>query len=570
MKTKHSRLPLIIAAITFITLTTNLYSQVTVGSDIAPTRAALLDLKMQQSATIPSVLDDANITSTTGGLLLPRVKLQSLNNLEPFIPANDQDWISNTDNIKERLAGLMVYNLTSSGDAIYPAVYTWDGAKWTTSQINEVVALTVASQPQAFTFYELGTETVQSLSFSVNGGKGDLTYQWYQITGTNVHIRVKTPIGTAPAITNPSSATESSFTPSGVKKGDTNIAGNCGFYRFYCEVTDEANQKLTSDIAEVAVGCGAKNNAGEWLSFMCFNLGAENKISINTQKNRELIFINDSSNNRHYHVDGEDALYGDLFQWGRIADGHQKRPTTALETDTVWYSSSITISSGNKCSSTTAQRPLDQVQYGERWYGKFIVSPESPFNWTPAAENVANQLWRTSSAAIYEDPCSRYNPSDGALLNSWHHGTNNSTTGSDGACTFPDAGWRLPNQSEWGELYKGGILAGTSDVATANTWSFVAPSRTTIHNTPTQYQYNRAGGFQVMPDGITPTLFLPTNGFRNYTNGLLYYPGTNGFYWSNSITGTNAYILTFYNGYVNPNSSRNRAYGFGIRCIKNT
>jgi hypothetical protein len=104
MKTKHSRLPqTIIAAITLLamSLTTNtLYSQVTIGSDIAPTRAALLDLKMRQEATVTGSFTDDNITSTTGGILLPRVKLINPNTLEPFIATSDNDW---TDAAKKKI-----------------------------------------------------------------------------------------------------------------------------------------------------------------------------------------------------------------------------------------------------------------------------------------------------------------------------------------------------------------------------------------------------------------------------------------------------------------------------------
>ncbi|GHT14874.1 hypothetical protein FACS189426_21850 [Bacteroidia bacterium] len=63
--------------------------------------------------------------------------------------------------------------------------------------------------------------------------------------------------------------------------------------------------------------------------------------------------------------------------------------------------------------------------------------------------------------------------------------------------------------------------------------------------------------------------FLPAGGNRNNGNGLLYNQGSNGNYWSVSISGTNAYNLNFNSGSVNPANSNNRANGFALRCIKN-
>jgi hypothetical protein len=62
-----------------------LHAQVTIGSEYVPTRAALLELKDRQTGTVTSVSDPDNATSTSGGLLLPRVELVTVNDLRPFI-----------------------------------------------------------------------------------------------------------------------------------------------------------------------------------------------------------------------------------------------------------------------------------------------------------------------------------------------------------------------------------------------------------------------------------------------------------------------------------------------------
>lgn len=94
----------------------SVYGQVTIGADIAPAKAALLEIKSQAAD------GTTNVTSTTGGLGLPRVSLQSLTTLQPFIA-------SATDTEKTQHAGLMVYNLNETAP-FAKGVYVWDGSKW--------------------------------------------------------------------------------------------------------------------------------------------------------------------------------------------------------------------------------------------------------------------------------------------------------------------------------------------------------------------------------------------------------------------------------------------------------
>ena len=56
-------------------------------------------------------------------------------------------------------------------------------------------------------------------------------------------------------------------------------------------------------------------------------------------------------------------------------------------------------------------------------------------------------------------------------------------------------------------------------------------------------------------------------GYRNHNNGSLNNVGSNGNYWSSSVSGTNARNLNFNSSNANMNSN-NRANGFSVRCIK--
>jgi uncharacterized protein (TIGR02145 family) len=557
MESKTTKTKLFVLLLGLYSLT--MQAQVTIGSDIAPARATLLELKARQEAgTVSSVSDDKNITSGLGdgGFLLPRVKLVNISTLEPFIPATDADFTANTNSLKEKLAGLMVYNITNNGagTTLYPAVYTWNGAVWITSQANEAVS-SIVNQPAKFTFYEQGNETVVSLNFTVDG-LGTWTYQWYQVIGNNVHVRIGIPIGQAGTVSG-TGATTASFTPAGVIKGTTHNANNTGFYKFYCIAESSLGARLESDIAEVAVGCGAKNNAGEWISFMCFNLGAgATELTIAAQKNHSMTFSpGNGTDGRHYYIAGEENLYGDLYQWGRIGDGHQKRGATqgfvagqnTAGTNQAAYGSGPTYEDGNLIMTQTY--PWRQVDRNDvTHYGKFITAASSAqdYNWAyNLLASQIDQLWRTGRFAA-NDPCAKIKD-DGLTYETWYP----ETDGTSGANTS----WRTPSQDEWGNLYKGGTISGSSATATANTWTWNSAN---------------GRGYEIKPDGLTTTLFLPASGYRSLGNGALYYQGSYGYYWSINAIATNAYDLYFHSSNVFPANSSNRANGFALRCIKNS
>lgn len=93
-------------------------AQVTIGTDRAPAKAALLQIKDQEPGS-------SNQTSTTGGFVLPRVVLEDLTTLEPFLEPTDADYSSQ----KALNVGLLVYNVNATG-GFAPGLYFWDGEAW--------------------------------------------------------------------------------------------------------------------------------------------------------------------------------------------------------------------------------------------------------------------------------------------------------------------------------------------------------------------------------------------------------------------------------------------------------
>lgn len=62
-------------------------------------------------------------------------------------------------------------------------------------------------------------------------------------------------------------------------------------------------------------------------------------------------------------------------------------------------------------------------------------------------------------------------------------------------------------------------------------------------------------------------VLLPVAGNRNNSNGSLNNVGTNGNYWSSTVSSTNSRNLNFNSGNANMNSN-NRANGNSVRCLK--
>lgn len=112
----YTLIPLLLASLFF--QVEAVVAQVTIGSGEKPAKGSVLDVKSQP-------VDAENITSTTGGIVMPRLQLQNINNMEPIIPVNDPD----LDELKALNTGLIVYNLTSNA-SFKEGLYVWNGTQW--------------------------------------------------------------------------------------------------------------------------------------------------------------------------------------------------------------------------------------------------------------------------------------------------------------------------------------------------------------------------------------------------------------------------------------------------------
>ena len=69
--------------------------------------------------------------------------------------------------------------------------------------------------------------------------------------------------------------------------------------------------------------------------------------------------------------------------------------------------------------------------------------------------------------------------------------------------------------------------------------------------------------------GSSGPIWYPASGYRSSSGGGLINVGSNGYYWSVSPNGKNAFNLDFYyDGYVYPAGNYFRAYGQSVRCLQ--
>jgi uncharacterized protein (TIGR02145 family) len=105
-------------------------------------------------------------------------------------------------------------------------------------------------------------------------------------------------------------------------------------------------------------------------------------------------------------------------------------------------------------------------------------------------------------------------------------------------------GYKVPSQAQWGGTFRGGTTSGAPGTATQNTWTWTG------------------NGYMV-----GSLLYIPAAGYRYYFDASSYGVGKAGYYWSSTVSGSNAYSPIFANDSVSPGSTNPRELGASIRCI---
>jgi uncharacterized protein (TIGR02145 family) len=234
---------------------------------------------------------------------------------------------------------------------------------------------------------------------------------------------------------------------------------------------------------------------------LCYNLGADQNKSIAEQTTY--------SPSPSGIASTDATVYGHLYQWGRVADGHQERTSTAVAGPVPDGSLD---GNGQVLSTATT------------YYSKHVYNMYSPYDWRSRNDT----LWGATKTA--NDPC--------------------------------PSGWRVPTITEWHSIFNGvsnpitTVTGGDYTSSSGNRWV---------------WQASGTGGYKISPDGAGSTnytLFLPAAGGRNATgsnpaNGA----GGYGYYWSSTPNGTNSHYLFFTSTNMYLRDLNYRACGYNVRCV---
>ncbi|MDR1877319.1 MAG: hypothetical protein LBQ84_06810, partial [Flavobacteriaceae bacterium] len=225
----------------------------------------------------------------------------------------------------------------------------------------------------------------------------------------------------------------------------------------------------------------SNNPVTDWLEFMAYNLGAT-PMSIDQQ-------IAETDVNKIK------IIYGDLYQWGRKTDGHEKRESTISN---------------------------NQVQVGNYTSAgnQFVIINTSPNDWLEG-NNSKPGRWGGTTGADSNIPTSR---------------------GENDPCP---PNFRVPTMDEWIGIING--IGNTANIPEGgngvNRWVWQDGGTTTV------------SGWLIYPpkQGVTtpsendedyestPTLFLPVAGMRHRDDGNITDVGIRGYYWSSTVSESYSY-----------------------------
>jgi uncharacterized protein (TIGR02145 family) len=545
MKSKLFYLPLIAL---FALPALNLPAQVTIGTGATPPSYSILEI------------DAANLKA---GLHLPKLTSDERDALQALL---DVDAL-----------GLVIFNITTH------CTETWDGEQWISQcapgnkELDNLLERhgrydlygkilfdahngTVAGYPAPYNQYP--TDYPHSCDFLPTGQATTANYTFRNILNSSysgLQFGVSDPNNLLTSWSATNNILTFTFKDISVIQGIVGNATRTNAKKILITATfiDNNNETrkvtLTVRVQKAPVACAVRKvndpalaspTVNGWQSFLCFNLGSNQDYA---DPAASIAYV--PVPNIGYSTDA--TVYGDLYQWGRIPDGHQFRP---LKNSDLWPDDHIGQTTGfTPDPAPTGSLTSDpayanhQVKETDPRFGKFIRrnGAESPAgNWDWIAGTTANNMFpdRWGAAKTLNDPC--------------------------------PMGWRVPTRNEWAAIY--GTITNTTG-ATAYTGAKVNQWVADFAATNTSLQ-NRTHGVQITPSSTqggstytSPvTLFLPAGDDRNGDHATMDNQGAYSIYWSSTpATTTPYYSFTLhcratlvYPGYEYP-----RSYGHSVRCI---
>ena len=197
--------------------------------------------------------------------------------------------------------------------------------------------------------------------------------------------------------------------------------------------------------------------------------------------------------------EGNDAGdWGDLYQWGRVKDGHEH---------VIWSKDAGHVNTIAPFNNGTTPDTISKDLLGTVTYTNYpTVSTDKNWGQIPAASSGYGEFIKSSEDWGAGSPVAQ---------SRWGDGTNNRPA-SEITWTHPSnnpcpSGWRIPSIWNWWNIYGGtgnDTSLNSSSVSTVNNWYWRATS-------------NNAVGGAIITNASGEKVFLPALGYRFYTDGTL-------------------------------------------------
>ena len=142
-----------------------------------------------------------------------------------------------------------------------------------------------------------------------------------------------------------------------------------------------------------------------------------------------------------------------------------------------------------------------------------------------------------------------------------HQCRNSTTTTNLSSTDQPGNGNFIIGSSDWRSPQNNNLWQGINGTNNPCPTGYRLPTETEITAERLSWSANTSVGAFASP------LKLPMAGYRNYGNGSLLNVGSNGYYWSSSVSGTISRVLYFNSGDALVGTDY-RAFGGSVRCLK--
>ncbi|MDR1762737.1 MAG: fibrobacter succinogenes major paralogous domain-containing protein [Dysgonamonadaceae bacterium] len=491
-----------------------LNGQVRIGGNTPAVAGALLDLN----------------SAKKGALVLANVELTAMNRIPTDNPAvfpGIQAGVNDTQNTD--FTGATVYNTNKNLLPYGEGVYVWKGDEW------KCLCEYWYSAPLSCDYYTDGfitaMYTFQQQELSVYASSADdddkhCTYQWYKKENTGDWEMLIDSVRQALHINSwaYNQNMDSVVYKCVIYNGDYTSTKEASFPAIiFIHLGDKAQLDAIAAANSGLIPVTLKTPTGT-IQIAHANLGAEYG-AYNAASGTPADKLNDAGD------------LGDLYQWGRQANGYEKivwgkNPTNheirfdAGSSEKKIYDSAITYDANGQINA-----PAEYVQ-------KFI---NNRTDWT-TDNNPA--LWNEKTKTV-NDPC--------------------------------PSGWRVPSRDEWAQIYQGTIADGTAADATQNTWQWRSHRDFVVSGTYV-VTYGVGSDKDVSKQVIFPKSAKRKADTGNLDNSTAAGSGaTVGYYWSSSAalhTSSNegdkvkAAVLGLTTTRIQTSVYSYRGMGFPVRCIK--